>query len=920
MYSKSRKFILPVAACGIATICILAVVVGASQSHLTWAAPTAPNDVVVAIYEFYFDPPELVVSPGTTVVWQNWGEMTHTVSITGVVSSGDIAPYDNFSHTFNLLGTFPYQSSLYPEMQGVIRVVNADEVPIDLAVSAWKDQTVGAGADIDYHVSYYNYDWSFGTQNVVLTVTLPTASLLVTSTRDGAYFPPNSQSGQTFVYNMGALAANDSGVIDLVVHLPNNLVVNDIVLLTARISGTNPDPYPDNNYAQDEEMIPGANMVIYKRRAYDSGLFAPGYVVTYTIDYYNAASYIDATSVVVTDHLPISVTFLSALKDDWIDITPITPTISGSDLVFSLGTLAPGDSGQLQVQAQLDSRLFAKTVLRNTVQVATSAAETTYEDNWAFDEQDVLPTQPDLWVELHSSTDGQMDGYQSYWANLGNAGPLDAHNVTLTLSIPNQLTDLDIYPAPDIPLVTRTNDYLATWFIGTILADDWGNGVSVSGIINAAGQITATASLASTSDEADPADNVASVSDYNAEILMPIIEAPNTAIVGTRPVFFGLGQPDATVTLYLSGTVAVPGRMLGSDVVDGYGRWMITPTTPINQPGWYWFTATQQMNNRISPVTGVGNFVTDTLVMDTNSMVRYYGTRENGEWPEGIEGERIGGINQPLGWRRATTYTLGVQLTRCAPNEPISPTLQALLFNDDGLMVGYRDMAAAFVETTTGYVEFEFWTPEEESFELFLRYYCPVTAMLANSPQPAPLQPSGWWQDLKDWFGCWESLGCDKPDPPPPPKPGCPGCTPIPRPRPRPKPTDPDGFVYDCSQVRAGASIAQSIIQNAWVTATQRTDAGVFGAWNAQDYDQVNPQFTDARYPDKVQKPGYYSFLVPSGDYRIQVVAPGYVPFESQVLHVTSFPVTLNVPMKRPGDVGECTIAGYRVFLPIVIR
>jgi hypothetical protein len=88
---------------------------------------------------------------------------------------------------------------------------------------------------------------------------------------------------------------------------------------------------------------------------------------------------------------------------------------------------------------------------------------------------------------------------------------------------------------------------------------------------------------------------------------------------------------------------------------------------------------------------------------------------------------------------------------------------------------------------------------------------------------------------VKDWFGYWEALGCDKPDPPPPPKPGCTGCIPIPRPR--PKPTDPDGFVYDCAMVRSGATITQSIITYARVTATQRTGAGEFNEWNAWEYD-----------------------------------------------------------------------------------
>jgi hypothetical protein len=176
-------------------------------------------------------------------------------------------------------------------------------------------------------------------------------------------------------------------------------------------------------------------------------------------------------------------------------------------------------------------------------------------------------------------------------------------------------------------------------------------------------------------------------------------------------------------------------------------------------------------------------------------------------------------------------------------------------------------------------------------------------------------------QGLKEWFGCWESLGCDKPDPPAPPK-LCPGCTPLPRPRPRPKPTDPDGLVYDCSLVRAGASMAQSIITRAWVTVTQQTGPGVFTPWNALEFDQVNPQYTgpESVWPDKVSRLGYYSFLVPAGKYRIQVAAPGYVPFGSSVLSVTTYPITLNVPLKRPGDLDACTAPVHRLYLPAVMR
>jgi hypothetical protein len=87
------------------------------------------------------------------------------------------------------------------------------------------------------------------------------------------------------------------------------------------------------------------------------------------------------------------------------------------------------------------------------------------------------------------------------------------------------------------------------------------------------------------------------------------------------------------------------------------------------------------------------------------------------------------------------------------------------------------------------------------------------------------------------------------------------------------------------------------------------------------EYDQANPQYTDGKYPDKVTRPGYFSFLVPSGDYRLQASAPGYVPFESPVLHVLNTPVTLNIGMQRPGDGGVCAApARQYLFLPQVRR
>ena len=252
-------------------------------------------------------------------------------------------------------GTFPYQCAYYPDMQASVTVVDANQVPVDLGVVAWHDQLVGAGARIDYHVEYMNRDLSFGTSE--RHTDRDAAERQHTGDFDHvrqSISADRAHLARCWSTTLARLAPYDSGVIDLVVDLPSTLKVNDAVVLTASISAVNPDPYPDNNYAEDSEAIPGANMMISKRPAYDSGPFVPGGVVTYTVEYYNQASYMDATSVVVTDRLPSGVTFLSALNDDWNTVTPITPIVVGNELRFSLGTLPPGAGGQLLVQAQLE--------------------------------------------------------------------------------------------------------------------------------------------------------------------------------------------------------------------------------------------------------------------------------------------------------------------------------------------------------------------------------------------------------------------------------------------------------------------------------------------------------------------------------------------------------------------------------------
>lgn len=88
------------------------------------STPASGTTVDVSLKGFAFDPKEITVKVGTTVVWTNNDSVEHNVtSDTGVFSSGAMAPGDTFKFTFTQAGTFPYSCSIHvPNMVGTVTV------------------------------------------------------------------------------------------------------------------------------------------------------------------------------------------------------------------------------------------------------------------------------------------------------------------------------------------------------------------------------------------------------------------------------------------------------------------------------------------------------------------------------------------------------------------------------------------------------------------------------------------------------------------------------------------------------------------------------------------------------------------------------------------------------------------------------
>jgi len=89
-------------------------------------APAQAAESTVKIANFTFDPPQITVKAGTTVVWTNDDDIPHTVtSTTQAFKSSALDTHDKFSFTFTTPGTYKYFCALHPHMTATIVVETA---------------------------------------------------------------------------------------------------------------------------------------------------------------------------------------------------------------------------------------------------------------------------------------------------------------------------------------------------------------------------------------------------------------------------------------------------------------------------------------------------------------------------------------------------------------------------------------------------------------------------------------------------------------------------------------------------------------------------------------------------------------------------------------------------------------------------
>ena len=299
--------------------------------------------------------------------------------------------------------------------------VNVGEPSADLSVIKTDSaDPVAAGSDLTYTIVVSNAGPSDAT-SVSVVDTLPfgftvgSVDRIECDTTVSCSFAsiPAGQSETIVVTGTVDADLADTGADELV----NTVTVSSAV--------TDPDPTNDT-FTEPTDVVESADVFLSKIE--DSGGVTPGGQLTYTIQVANAGPS-DALSVLVTDTLPVGLTFVSS--------TDPTCAITGDPQIVecSLGTLGAGDPA-ISFDVIVD---VAPGVFGTVSNTATASSPTPDPDLDNNTDSTITPTtsEADLEITKTDLQDPVLAGTTlTYLLSGQNSGPSDAVNVIVTDPLP----------------------------------------------------------------------------------------------------------------------------------------------------------------------------------------------------------------------------------------------------------------------------------------------------------------------------------------------------------------------------------------------------------------------------------------------------------------------------------------------------
>ncbi len=432
------------------------------------------------------------------------GSATLTLSIAATVPAG----LDEIVNSASITDDGTNGDDLAPADNTAAATVVLEAAPDLTLVKTDGRTTALRGQTLTYVFTYTNAG-NQGATGVLLSDTLPEGTTFDPSENSDWSF---DESSSTLTFLVGDLAAGAQGTATLILRvallLPDGFE-NAVNTASIADDGTNGDDLnPGNNTATDTTTIVRA-VDLTLGKSSDVASVTPGGTIVYTFSYTNVGD-LDAEGVVLSDELPLGLTFDFDLNPGWV--------LTGTTLTYAIGDVVAGGLGTvtLTLTAAASAPAGVEQIL-NTASIADDGSQGpdfTPGDNTATATV-ALAAAPDLTLTKDGgSTTVVPGGTLTYTFTFGNTGDQDAAGVVITDVLPDGTT-FDPEANPGWVLDGTT----LTYAIGSLPAGGQDTITLVLGIGSSAPagvfEIVNTASISddgTSGEDANSADNTATAS------------------------------------------------------------------------------------------------------------------------------------------------------------------------------------------------------------------------------------------------------------------------------------------------------------------------------------------------------------------------------------------------------------------------
>lgn len=395
--------------------------------------------------------------------------------------------------------------------------------------------------------------------NVLLTDVIPAVVLNPEySTDGGASFSPWTGS-----FLSGTLDSGASSII--LIRGTVSSSASGIITNTATVTSTTPDPDLSNNTSTAvTDITEQADISVVKLGSPSPVL--PGELLTYTLTISNAGPSA-ADDVRLTDAVPADLTAVEYSADGGITFLPWTGSLT-------LGTLAPGFAVVVLIRGLVSPS--AAGLLINTAVASSTTPDPDLSNNTSTNETPVAES-ADLSITKTGSPSPVAAGeLLTYTLTVRNAGPGDARDVTVTDSLPPQLTGAQYSLDGGSSFLPWTGSVS----LG-VLPNGAARTILIRGTVDetAAGTLTNTAVVTSTTPDPNPNNNQdTEITPINtsADLSVTKIGSPSPAIPG-QLLFYTVtvknNGPNPAVNTVLTDTL--PAELTGAEYsLDGGTTWL----------------------------------------------------------------------------------------------------------------------------------------------------------------------------------------------------------------------------------------------------------------------------------------------------------------------------------------------------------